>query len=465
MTNYDFDFICIGAGSAGARAARVAASLGAKTLIIEKDRLGGTCVNLGCVPKKLWVYASHFRDDFAVCKSFGWDIAAPPTMHFQKLMENKDREIARLNDAYARGLQNAGVTLWHGTAEFVDEHTVAVESDTGNRTASGRNILISTGGKPSLPAGIDRKALITSDDAFVLDTLPKKVAVVGGGYIGVEFSGIFAGLGSQTTLIYRGPQLLRHFDHELGQRLAQSLPHRDIEVRLNTDIKAIEKVGAHSVITLSDGEKLEFDKVLYATGRVPNTAALKLDRAGVKTDKRGAIMVGAHEGHHEDIGAFRTAVPHILAAGDVIDRVQLTPVALAEGMAIAHGLFGKGHDLPNYNLIPTAIFSIPEIGTVGLSEQEAKTRHGDDGIVVFAADFRPMKYSLSDEAGRIFMKLVVHAKSDKVLGVHMMGEGAGEIIQSLAVALTAGATKGDFDRTMSIHPSAAEEFVTMREPR
>lgn len=465
----EYDFICIGAGSAGVRAARVAASLGAKTLVVEKGRLGGTCVNVGCVPKKLWVYAAACHHDFAISKSFGWDVEAPAAVHWQRLMRNKNNEIDRLNRIYDKLLHTAGVTLIRGTAGFVDDRTLKIRQvdDHGSATETrvrGKNILICTGGKPTLPAEVSHDAVITSDEAFYLDKLPERVAVVGGGYIGVEFAGIFAGLGSRTTLLYRGPQLLRHFDHELGEQLAECLPRNNIDLRLNCRIHGIQRHGEERVISLADGETLRVDQVLYATGRHPDTKNLGLETTGVRLNERGAVVVGKTEGT-TGIAEYRTSVAHIYAAGDVTDRIQLTPVAIAEGMVIAHGLFGAGHPAPNYQLIATAVFSIPELATVGLSERQAYAQHGEDGVAIFASSFRPMKHTLSDNPERVFIKMVVQRENDKVLGVHMLGPAAAEIIQSVAVALTAGATKSDFDRTMAIHPSTAEELVTMRTPR
>ncbi|MFM8354366.1 MAG: glutathione-disulfide reductase [Gammaproteobacteria bacterium] len=452
----DYDLFVIGAGSGGVRASRMSAARGARVAVAESTYLGGTCVNVGCVPKKLFVHGSHFGEEFDDARGFGWDVSQT-TFDWARLRDNKTREIERLNGVYRNLLESAGVEVLHGHAELLDAERVRID----DRVYRARNILIASGSTPSVPNIPGREFAITSNEAFYLPRFPRRVVIVGGGYIAVEFAGIFAGLGAATTLIYRGPLFLRGFDDDVRSFVAAELRKKHIDLRFSTDVTAIEDIPGteppHRArrVHLADGAALDTDIVLYATGRTPNTRNLGLERAGVACTARGGIIVDDQ---------YRTNVPGIYAIGDVIDRVQLTPVAIAEGMCIANNLFT---DQPtrsvDYTLIPTAVFCQPNIGTVGLTEAAARAQHG--AIDVYATDFRPMKHTLSGRDERTFMKLIVHAESQRVLGAHMVGPDAGEIIQGIGVALTAGATKDDFDRTIGIHPTAAEEFVTMRTPR
>ncbi|MFV9657597.1 glutathione-disulfide reductase [Pseudomonas sp. NY15366] len=448
--SYDFDLFVIGAGSGGVRAARFAAGFGARVAVAESRYLGGTCVNVGCVPKKLLVYGAHFAEDFEQATGFGWSLGEA-NFDWATLIANKNREIQRLNGIYRNLLTNSGVSLFEGHARIVDAHTVEVN---GQRHSAER-ILIATGGWPQIPDIPGREHAISSNEAFFLKQLPKRVLVVGGGYIAVEFASIFHGLGAQTSLLYRGDLFLRGFDGAVREHLRDELSKKGLDLQFNADIASIErKVDGSLAATLKDGRVLEADCVFYATGRRPMLDNLGLENVEVKLDKRGYIEV-------DDL--FQTSTPSILALGDVIGRVQLTPVALAEGMAVARRLFKPEEYRPlDYRMIPTAVFSLPNIGTVGLSEEQAI----EDGhkVKVFESRFRPMKLTLTENPERTLMKLVVDADSDRVLGCHMVGPEAGEIVQGLAIALKAGATKQIFDETIGVHPSAAEEFVTLRTP-
>jgi glutathione reductase (NADPH) len=449
--NYDYDLFVIGAGSGGVRAARMSAATGARVAVAESTYLGGTCVNVGCVPKKLFVYGSHFAEDFADARGFGWDVE-PAALQWPRLRDNKTREIERLNGIYGDLLSGAGVAIKWGQARLHDAHHVEVAGE----TCSTEHVLIATGSWPSVPNVPGAELAITSNEAFYLERFPERAVVVGGGYIAVEFAGIFAGLGARTTLIYRGPMFLRGFDDEVRRFVAAELKKKHIDLRFDTQVTAIEANGDARILQLDNGDVLETDQVMYATGRLPNTVGLGLEAAGVLLSARGAVVVDQH---------YRSSVSNIYAIGDVIDQEQLTPVAIAEGMCIANNLFTDNPPRTvDYSLIPTAVFCQPNIGTVGLTEEAARTQFGDD-VQVFAADFKPMKHTLSGRDERTLMKLVVTRSDDRVVGAHMVGPEAGEIIQGLAVAMTAGATKADFDRTIGIHPTAAEEFVTMRQPR
>ncbi|WP_249674998.1 glutathione-disulfide reductase [Pseudomonas abieticivorans] len=448
--NYDFDLFVIGAGSGGVRAARFAAGFGAKVAVAESRYLGGTCVNVGCVPKKLLVYGAHFAEDFEQAHGFGWTLGEAQ-FDWPTLIANKNREIERLNGIYRNLLVSSGVKLLEGHARFVDAHHVEVD---GQRYSAER-VLIATGGWPQIPDIPGREHAITSNEAFFLEQLPKRVLVVGGGYIAVEFAGIFHGLGAQTTLLYRRELFLRGFDGSVRKHLAEELTKRGLDLQFNADIARIDKQADGSLLaTLKDGRTLSADCIFYATGRRPMLDNLGLENTGVALNKDGFIQVDEQ---------FQTSDPSILALGDVIGRVQLTPVALAEGMAVARRLFKPEQYRPvDYQHIPTAVFSLPNIGTVGLSEEQAREQGHD--VQVFESRFRPMKLTLTECQERTLMKLVVDAKTDKVLGCHMVGPDAGEIVQGLAVALKAGATKQLFDETIGVHPTAAEEFVTMRTP-
>lgn len=447
---YDFDLFVIGAGSGGVRAARFAAGFGAKVAVAESRYLGGTCVNVGCVPKKLLVYGAHFAEDFEQSQGFGWSLGEAQ-FDWATLIANKDREIQRLNGIYRNLLVNSGVSLYEGHAKLVGPHEVEVN---GQRF-SAEHILIATGGWPQIPEIPGREHAISSNEAFYLKSLPKRVLVVGGGYIAVEFAGIFHGLGAQTTLVYRGEMFLRGFDGAVRKHLHEELSKRGMDLQFNADIVRIDKQPDGSLkATLKDGRELLVDCVFYATGRRPMLDNLGLENTAVKLDKRGFIEVDEQ---------YQSNEPSILAIGDVIGRVQLTPVALAEGMAVARRLFKPEQYRPvDYQMIATAVFSLPNIGTVGLSEEQA--REAGHKVQIFESRFRAMKLTLTDCQERTLMKLVVDADTDKVLGCHMVGPEAGEIIQGLAIALKAGATKRDFDETIGVHPTAAEEFVTMRTP-
>ena len=448
MAEYDYDLFVIGAGSGGVRASRIAASLGARVAVAEDRYLGGTCVNVGCIPKKLLAYAAHFHDDFEDAESFGWSLGER-RFDWSTLIANKDREIKRLNGIYERILTNAGVEIIHGRATIEDANTILVNG----RKLSCERILVATGGWPSVPDILGKELAITSNEAFYLERRPEKALVVGGGYIAVEFAGIFNGLGVETTQIYRGPLFLRGFDGDVRRHLAQEMDRKGVKLRFDTNVTALARDGDGIVATLDNGEEVHADLAMYATGRVPMTGNLGLEQVGVALNDKGAIIV--------DDG-FGTSVPSIYAIGDVIDRVQLTPVALAEGMALARALFGGGDIAMDYETIPTAVFSQPTIGTVGLSEEDARAKYGT--VDIYRSRFRQLKHTLTPRQEQTMMKLVVDRDSDRVLGAHMVGPEAGEIVQGLGIALKLGAKKADFDRTIGIHPTAAEEFVTMREP-
>lgn len=447
VQKYDYDLFVIGAGSGGVRASRVAAQLGARVAVAEERYLGGTCVNVGCIPKKLLVYASEFSDAFADAAGFGWTIGAS-RFDWGALIANKDKEIARLNGVYERLLTTAGVTIIDGRATLLDAHTVAI----GSERITARYILVAVGGWPAAPRIPGAELAISSNEAFHLHAMPERVIVVGGGYIGVEFAGIFRGLGAEVTLVHRGDLFLRGFDDDLRAALADEMRKRGVALRFNTLLERIEKRGAGVRATLTNGETIDAALVLLATGRRPNTHGLGLEAAGVKMDGAGAIVVDRHS---------RTSVENIFAVGDVTNRRNLTPVAIAEGRAAAETMFGKRAMAVDYENVPSAVFSHPPIATVGLTEMEARARFG--AVDIYKSSFRPLKHTLSGRDERTLMKLVVEPKSERVLGCHMIGADAGEIIQGLAVALQCGATKRQFDATIGIHPTAAEEFVTMRE--
>ena len=445
--DFDYDFFVIGAGSGGVRAARMAAGFGARVAVAESRYLGGTCVNVGCVPKKLFVYGSHFSHDFELAKCFGWDLAAP-SFDWDTLRDNKTQEIERLNRVYEGLLKNAGVDIINGTAGFQDAHTVTVN----DKAYTAKHILIATGGWPFIPDIPGGEHAMDSNGFFYLDKLPEKATIVGGGYIAVEFAGILNGLGVDTTLIYRGELFLRGFDTTVRKFLKTEIEKKGIRLRFNTDVERIEKTGTGYKLALNNDTSIETGLVVYATGRKPLTEGLNLEAVGVSLNNKGAIEVNEH---------YQTSVEHIYAVGDVIDRVALTPVALAEGMCVANRLFNNNAYDVAYDNIPSAVFSQPPIGTVGMTEDEAVAEYGED-IAIYETDFKPMKHSLGGSDERTLMKLVVQKSTDKVLGAHMVGPEAGEIIQGIGVALKAGATKAIFDQTIGIHPTSAEEFVTMR---
>jgi glutathione reductase (NADPH) len=445
---FDFDFFVIGAGSGGVRAARMAAGLGARVGIAEERYFGGTCVNVGCIPKKLFMYGSRVMHDHRVAEGYGWHGPAP-SLDWPAFIAGKNQEISRLNGIYLKLLQGAGCQIFETRATVIDAHTVQL----GDRQVTAAHILIATGGWPYVPDVPGREHAITSNEAFFLERAPRRVVVVGGGYIAVEFAGIFHGLGAEVHQIYRGDLFLRGFDRETREFLAGQMRQKGIALHFDADVRAIARRENGLEVTLTDGQSVEADVVLYATGRRPNTQGLGLEAAGVTLAGDGAVVVNEQ---------YETSVPSILAVGDVTNRVNLTPVALAEGMSVARRLFGGPRSTVDYDFIPTAIFSQPPVGTVGYAEEDARAHFG--AIKVFTSSFTPLRYTVSEEKERAFMKMIVSAADDRVVGLHMCGEDAGEIIQGFAVALRAGATKQQFDTTIGIHPSAAEEFVTMREP-
>jgi len=448
MSNYDFDLFVIGAGSGGVRASRMSAGYGARVAVAEASDLGGTCVNLGCVPKKLMVYASSFSAAADDAVGFGWKVPTP-TFDWATLIANKDREIERLNGIYRGLLEGSGVRIINGRARLLDRHTLEVDGD----RFTAERILIATGGRPFKSEIPGHDLSITSDQIFHLERQPERIVIAGGGYIAVEFAGIMNGIGSEVTLIYRGPLFLRGFDDDARTTLAEEMQKRGITLLFDTLIEEIGRAGDRLSAVTSHDDEIETDEVLSAMGRLPNTAGLGLEEVGVQLTDRGAVVV------NEDL---ESSVPGIFAIGDCIDRVALTPVALAEGMAIAETLFNNNPTVVDYTNIPSAVFSQPSIGTVGFTEAEARAKGYE--VEIYRSTFRPMVHTLSGRDERTMMKLVVDRKTDKVLGVHMVGPEAGEIIQGMAVALKAGATKATFNSTIGIHPTAAEEFVTMRTP-
>ncbi|HKY08045.1 MAG TPA: glutathione-disulfide reductase [Candidatus Binatia bacterium] len=445
MAQYDYDLFTIGAGSGGVRASRMSASFGAKVAVAEERYLGGTCVNVGCIPKKLLVYASHYGEDFMDAAGFGWSVSEP-RLDWGKLIANKDKEISRLNGIYRKILGEAGVEILDGHAEIVDPHTVSIDG----RKVTAKYILVAVGSWPAVPKFPGSEYAITSNESFYLSSLPERVIIVGGGYIGVEFAGIFHGLGAHTIQLYRGKSFLRGFDDDIRTTLAAEMLKRGIDLRFETDITRIDKTGKTLRAALTDGNVVEADQILYATGRLPKTNQLGLERAGVELSPVGAVLVDEYS---------RSNVKSIYAIGDCTDRMMLTPVAIAEGMAVALTLFNDKPTRPSYLNVPTAVFSTPNCGTVGLTEAEARQNFEVD---IYRTFFRPLKHTLTGRDERTMMKLVVDRSTDRVLGCHMVGPDAGEIIQGLAVAVNCGATKAHFDATIGIHPTAAEEFVTMR---
>ncbi|MES2048505.1 MAG: glutathione-disulfide reductase [Pseudomonadota bacterium] len=442
-----FDLLVIGGGSGGVRAARMAAQTGARVALIEGGALGGTCVNLGCIPKKLYSYAAHYAEAFEEAHGFGWSIGEKPRFDWDLLKANRAKEISRLNGVYLDLLSNVGVQLITGWAQLLDGHTVEVS---GVRY-SAKNILIATGGTPSVPNIEGREHVITSNEIFDLAPFPKRLLVVGGGYIACEFASIFNGLGAQVTQLYRGELVLRGFDDDVRQFLAAEMRKAGVDLRLNADVANIVRTVDGLDVTLINGQTLSVDAVLYATGRVPNVHSLGLKEAGVTQSEDGAIVVNAQ---------YQTSNTTVYALGDVTARLQLTPVALGEAMALVDHLFGKNQRQMAYDFIPTAVFTHPNIGTVGYGEAEARKKFTK--IRVYRSEFKALKHTLSGSTERTLMKLIVDDASDRVVGLHMVGADAGEVVQGFAVAMKAGATKALFDSTIGIHPTAAEEFVTMR---
>jgi len=447
MARYDYDLFTIGAGSGGVRASRIAGQHGARVAVAEERYLGGTCVNVGCVPKKFLVYAAGFGAAMEDAAGYGWSVG-DRSHDWATLIANKDKEIQRLNGIYRRLLEGAGVTVFDGRAKLIDEHTVEVA---GQRVTAER-ILIATGGWPELPDQPGAKEYgITSNEVFSLPEFPKRLIVAGGGYIATEFASVFNGLGAEVTQLYRGHRILRGFDDDVREFLIDELIKTGIQLRFNTIIDRIEKAGDCLMVTLSDGRQLEADAVVYAIGRRPMTAGIGLEGVGVELDARGAIKVNAD---------YQTSVPNIYALGDVTNRVNLTPVAIAEGHALADTLFGGRPRGVAYDNIPTAVFSIPPVATCGLTEAEARAKFG--AVDIYRTSFKPMLHTLSGRDQRTLMKLIVDRESQRVVGCHMVGTDTPEMIQGIAVAMNAGATKQVFDRTIGLHPTAAEEFVTMR---
>jgi len=446
--SFDFDLFTIGGGSGGVRASRVSAGYGAKVAIAESGRFGGTCVNVGCIPKKLFSYAAHFREDFETAAAYGWDVGEP-RFDWPTLLASKDREILRLNGVYERVLSLAGVHILRGRATVLGPHEVSFE---GKRHTA-KHILVATGSWPQIPDIPGRELAITSNEAFHLERLPARAIVVGGGYIAVEFASIFHGLGVGTTLAYRGKRLLRGFDAELGERLAEEMRAKGLRIHFGAEPRAIaRKAGGALEVTYGDGAREEVELVMFATGRRPNSTNLGLEGAGVKLGADGAVIVDRYSA---------SSVPSIHAIGDVTNRINLTPVATAEAMWLARTLFRNEPTPVDHLYVPTAVFGHPNVATVGLSEEAARQRFG--AVEVYKTSFRALKLSLTDKAERTFMKLVVDQATQAVVGAHMIGPDAGEIIQGVAIAVKLGATKAQFDATIGIHPTAAEEFVTLRE--
>ena len=450
MNEYEWDLVVVGGGSGGVRAARMAASYGARVAIVEDRYWGGTCVNVGCVPKKLYYYASHFREAFEAAPGFGWELAAP-RFEWETLKANRRREISRLNGIYRELLARSGCEVIDGHGRLIDAHTVEVAGQPALHT---RHILLATGAWPFVPEFPGREWVVTSNEIFDLPTLPGVLLVVGGGYIAVEFAGIFHGLGVDTHLVYRGDKLLRHFDDSVREVVTEEIAGKGVNLHLNTDIQRIDRTAAGRLqVTFVGGGQLTADVVLCATGRVPNFQNLGLENVDVALNPRGVVSVD---------GLYATSEPSIFAVGDIIHTHELTPVALAEGMVVARHLFGGGAEPLDYQFVPTAVFSQPSIASVGYTEQQARAKHG--AIRIFESRFRDLKNTLGGSRSRTYMKVIVDADSDRVVGMHMVGDEAGEIIQGMAVAMRAGLTKAVLDGTIGIHPTAAEEFVTMRQP-
>lgn len=451
MTQYDVDLFVIGGGSGGVRASRISAGYGAKVMLAEESRMGGTCVIRGCVPKKLYVYASRFGDELADAVGFGWDID-PPSFDFSILKTQKDREIDRLEKAYRGNLERSGVEIVDSRAEVTGPHSVRVLSS--GKTVSAKTILIATGARPFLPDTVEGIGLAdTSDEFFDWDSLPKSVVIVGSGYIGIEFACLLVRLGVKVTLVFRSEFVLPHFDLDLRRALHEAMTQSGIVIHGSTSVERIDGERGALRVTLSGGNSVACERVIYATGRHPNTKGLGLETAGVALDAAGAIPVNAHS---------QTAVASIYAVGDVTNRVALTPVAIREGHAFADTVFGGREVIASHEMIATAVFSTPELGTVGLSEEQAWAQYAN--VVIYKTSFRAMKNTLSGRGDKTLMKLVVDGDTDKMLGVHILGDTSGEMIQCVGIAMRMGATKRDFDMTMAVHPTAAEELVTMRTP-
>jgi glutathione reductase (NADPH) len=453
MAQYDYDLFVIGAGSGGVRAARLAARAGAKVAVAEEYRVGGTCVIRGCVPKKFMVYASEFAHDFQIARSYGWTIDAP-RFDWRRFLMTKDNEIARLSGIYTANLAKAGASILYGTARFLDPHALEVAGRDGTQTVTADKVLIAAGARPKLPEDVPGiEHVITSEEAFHLPELPKRMVIVGGGYIAVEFAGIFHGLGVDVTLVYRGPNLLRGFDEDVRAHLADELRRQGLKVALACQHERIDKRADGVLVShLSEGRTIESEVVMFATGREPHVKTLGLEKAGVGLNDKGAVAVDDYS---------RTAAEHIWAIGDVTDRMALTPVAIREAQAFAETVYRGRPTKFDYADVPTAVFSQPPIGVVGLSESQARRQLGE--IDIYQTRFRPMKSLFAGSEARMLMKLVVERASDKVVGCHIVGADAPEMIQMAAIAVKAGLTKAQWDDTCALHPSAAEELVTLRE--
>ena len=449
MSQYDYDLFVIGAGSGGVRAARIAAGYGAKVGIAEEYRVGGTCVIRGCVPKKLFVYASHFSEEFEHAKGFGWT-TGKPKFSWQTLLANKDAEIDRLNKIYIKNLEAAGVEIIQSRAEFEDKHTLRLIAE--DRSVTAKTILVAPGATPFVPHNVQGATYaITSNEAFHIEKLPKSIAIIGGGYIACEFASIFNGMGVETHLLYRGDPILRGFDEDLRTGIQAEMIKKGVKIQCHANVNEIEFHGKYHTIDIDDKPSLDVELVMYATGRVPNTAGLGLEKAGVTLEGDGSIAVDEFS---------KTNVDNIYAVGDVTNRAQLTPVAIREGHAFADTVFGGKTVSVDHSLIPTAVFTQPEMGTVGLTEEEARAQYKT--IDIYKSTFRPMKHTLSGSDEKTMMKIIVDGETDKVLGVHIMGADSGEMAQLLGISLKMGATKADFDATLAVHPTASEELVTMR---
>lgn len=455
---YDFDLFVIGGGSGGVRAARMAAARGARVGLAESGQMGGTCVNVGCIPKKLYSYAAGYAEAFEEAEGYGWHLDAKPRFDWQHLKAQRAKEISRLNAVYLNLLNGSGVEILRGRARFAgDAHTLDVDG----RKVTAAHVIVATGGRPNVPDFPGRNLALVSDAMFDLDPFPQRLMVVGGGYIACEFASIFQGLGSQVTQLLRRAHVLTGFDEDVRQFIAGEMGKSGIEIRCNVQVSSIHKEDKELVVMLDRGQDWHVDAVLFATGRVPNIEGLGLEEAGIELDERGAIRVDER---------YRTNVPTVFALGDVSTRLQLTPVALAEAMVVVDDLFpdpkrkGNPRQPPDYDFVPTAVFTHPNIATCGYTEAQARKRYGEDSVTIYCTEFKSLRHTLSGRNERTFMKLVVHDESDRVVGLHMVGADAGEIVQGFAVAMQAGATKAHFDRTVGIHPTSAEEFVTMREP-
>ena len=446
--SFDYDLFVIGAGSGGVRAARMSASHGANVAIAEEHRVGGTCVIRGCVPKKLFVYASHFAEEFEDAAGFGWEVGQS-SFDWSKLIANKDTEIDRLNKIYMRNLEASGVEILNGRAVFKDAHTVLLDG----REITANYILIAVGATPFMPQIEGIEHAISSNEAFYLKDFPSDITIVGGGYIAVEFAGIFNGLGANVTLVYRGEEILRGFDGDIRTHVQEEMIKKGIDVQTQNDVTSIKKDGKGFEVTFKNGTRRETSCVMYATGRVPYVQGLGLDTVDVELGLKGEIKVDAYS---------QTSVDNIYAVGDVTNRSQLTPIAIREGAAFAETVFNNTPLAVDHSNIPTAVFSQPPVGTVGMTEEEARDNKFD--VDIYKSVFRPMKHTLSGRDEKTLMKLVVDRKTDKVLGLHIVGPDSGEMIQAFGIAVKMGATKSQFDATVAVHPTAAEELVTMKQP-